>query len=107
MFRSVLSDLGGVSTDQLAASFKTLVHQGGLSGLTLKTLRSSATTSMEAARLSHLAMRYLTSHTTKDILNHYAALDIRSEMRLYFQKIQPLLNAIVQQGQRLGISPGG
>jgi integrase len=107
VFRSVLSDLGGVSTDKLAASFKTLAHQGGLSGVTLKTLRSSATTSMQAARLSHLAMRYLTSHTTKDILNTYTALDMVSEMRLYFQEIQPLLDAIVRQEQRLGISPAG
>jgi hypothetical protein len=62
---------------------------------------------MQAARLSHLAMRYLTSHTTKDILNTYTALDMVSEMRLYFQEIQPLLDAIVRQEQRLGISPAG
>lgn len=105
VFRKVLSDLGCVSTDQLAASFKRLAHHVGLNDVTLKTLRNSATTSMDAAGLSHLAMRYLTSHTTSDILNEYATLDIVSQARLYFQKIQPLLDAIARQSQRLGVSP--
>ena len=106
-FRSLLGELGGVSTDELAASFRKLLNQVGLSGVSLKTLRSSATTSMENAGMSHLAMRYLTSHTTRDILNEYAGLDIPAQARVYFHKIQPLLDAIVQQGERLGISPAG
>ena len=52
-----------------------LAATGVSNGATLYTLRSSVTTAMKDANLPHLEMRYLTSHSTGDILNDYATLD--------------------------------
>lgn len=58
---------------------------------------------MKNANVPLLELRYLTSHTTKDILNEYVGLDPVGAMRQYFDKIRPLLDAIVQRTQAVGL----
>ena len=55
------------------------------------------------ANLAHLEMRYLTSHSTDDILNQYASLDPVRAMNLYFDTIRPLLGAIRERAVALGL----
>lgn len=105
IFRRLLRELGGVSQDEMAREFKKLLTEVGVSnGATLYTLRSSVTTGMKDANLPHLEMRYLTSHSTDDILNEYASLDPVRAMGLYFDAIRPLLDAIRERAVALGLS---
>src|SRR5207245_5965064 len=95
---------GGVSEDQLARECRILLGQMGLgNGVSLYTLRSSVTTSMECAKLPFLELRYLTSHTVNDILNHYVGLDPVSAMRSYYESIQALLDALKRQTLLVGL----
>lgn len=71
--------------------------------MTLYTLRGSITTSMERAKLPHLALRYLTGHTTGDILNVYTGIDPVAAADTYFGAVRPLLKAIEQRARALQI----
>lgn len=105
LFRRVLRELGGVSEDVLAGEFKKLLTTLGIAGTaTLYTLRSSVTTAMKNAKVPHLELRYLTSHSTNDILNTYASLDPVGAMRQYFTTIEPLLCAITTRARELGLN---
>ena len=57
------------------------------------TLRSAVTTAMnKMPGMPHLELRYyLTSHSTKDILNAYVSLDPVKAMGSYFDQVRPLL----------------
>lgn len=76
---------------------------GVSNGATLYSLRSSVTTSMKNANLPHLEMRYLTSHSTNDILNVYATLNPVGAMQGYFETISPLLAAIEDRAREFGL----
>ncbi len=105
VFRRLLMELGGASPDRMATEFKRLLAAIGISdGATFYTLRSSVTTAMKDADLPHLEMRYLTSHTTDDILNQYAALDPVRAMSRYFDTIRPILDAIRERTIVLGLT---
>jgi integrase len=105
LFRGLLRRLGGVTEDAMNKEFKKLLTLVGVkNGATLYTLRSSVTTAMHRANLPHLEMRYLTGHTTSDILNEYTSLDPVGAMRRYFDTIRPLLVAIKQRSDDLGLS---
>jgi integrase len=105
VFRSVLQRLGGVTEDALNKEFKKVLAAGGIkNGATIYALRSAVTTGMHRANLPHLEMRYLTGHTTSDILNEYTCLDPVGAMNKYFSTIQPLLSAIAARVQELGVS---
>jgi integrase len=107
LFRRLLRQLGGVSEDSMAREFKKVLAAAGVTnGATLYTLRGSVTTAMQGANLPHLEMRYLTSHSTNDILNVYATLDPVGAMRKYFDTIRPLLDAIADRARALGLSGG-
>jgi hypothetical protein len=85
-------------------TFKKLLALVGIqNGATLYTLRSSVTTAMHRANLPHLEMRYLTGHTTSDILNEYTSLDPVGAMQRYFETIRPLLSAVADRAVALGI----
>ena len=104
LFRRLLRRLGGVTEDALNKEFKKLLAAADVkTGATLYTLRSSVTTAMHRADLPHLEMRYLTGHTTSDILNEYAALDPAAAMRRYFETIRPLISTIVERARALGL----
>jgi hypothetical protein len=106
LFRRLLRQLGGISTDCMQKEFAKLLAALGISnGATFYTLRSSVTTAMKEAKLPHLELRYLTSHSTTDILNDYTTLDPVGAMRQYFDTIRPLLAAIVDRANALGLEP--
>jgi integrase len=107
LFRRFLRELGGVTAEGLAREFKKVLAAAGTDGTagspTLYTMRSSVTTTMSRdAKLPHLELRYLTSHSTADILTTYTSLDIVGAMRLYFDKVRPLLTAIAHRAAQLG-----
>jgi integrase len=105
LFRQLLRQLGGATEDHLAGECKMLLKAIGKGdGVSLYTLRGSVTTTMDRARLPFLELRYLTSHSTADILNVYAGLDPVTAMEAYFDMVRPLLDAIEQRAQVLGIT---
>ena len=105
------AELGGISEDIMNKELKELLSTVGIkNGATIYTLRSSVTTAMARAKLPHLEMRYLTSHSVKDILNEYTSLDPVSAMQQYFSAIRPLLTTITERAKTLGLLgsiPGG
>jgi integrase len=104
LFRSLLRTLGGISGDVMNKEFKRVLAASGINnGATIYTLRTSVTTSMSRAKLPHLEMRYLTSHSTSDILNTYTSLDPVGVMQQYFGTIRPLLAAIKEWARELRI----
>jgi len=107
LVRSVLLDMGGVSEDALAKSFKSLIARASLvlpAGARFYDLRGSCTTDLEQSGVSHLVQRYVTGHTTSDILFQYASIDPAGQMQKYFPHIQPLLDAIQRRATQLGIA---
>jgi integrase len=104
VFRRLLRELGGASTDRLAAEFKTLASAVGLGReISMRSLRHATTTGLKKAKLSHLELRYLTSHSTADILNEYTGLDLVQEMERYFDSVRPLLLVMRQRATALGL----
>jgi integrase len=105
VFRRLLRELGGVSTDQLAREFKQLLKARGLGdGVSLYTLRHAVTTAMNRTPgMSHIELTYLTGHATSDALADYVVLDPVQAMRRYFDVIRPLLDAITRQAKAVGL----
>src|SRR5260370_13883527 len=100
LFRRLLHGLGGVAEDALNKEFHKLLRTLAIgNGATFYTLRSSVTTAMKCAQLPHLELRYLTSHSTSDILNTYTPLDPAGAMRQYYATIEPLLRALADRAQ--------
>jgi hypothetical protein len=105
LVRQVLSRMGGVSPGSLAKEFKSLVAASGVPSARFYELRGSINTDLNDAGVSHLVQRYVTGHTTKDILSTYVSLDPRREMQKYFSHIGALLNAITARALELGVTP--
>jgi hypothetical protein len=105
LFRRVLRDMGGVSEDALAREFKLLLAQvaPSLGGKRLYDLRASCSSELERSGVSHLVQRYVTGHTTDDIMFEYNSVDPVSEMNKYFVNIEPLLAAIMRRATELGL----
>lgn len=104
LFRRLLSDLGGVMPDVLAKEFKRHIEPFGFApGTRFYDLRGSVSTDLERAGVSHLVQRYVTGHTTRDIMNHYVSLDASAEMQKHFARIKPLVAAIESRAASLGI----
>ena len=104
LLRRLLSDLGGVTPDAMAKEFKRLIEPFGFApGTRFYDLRGSVSTDLERAGVSHLAQRYVTGHTTRDIMNFYVSLDVSAEMRKHFERIRPLLAAIEMRTARFRI----
>lgn len=105
LIRQVLGQMGGVSSDSLAKEFKCLLAAAGVPPARFYELRGSINTDLNDAGVSHLAQRYVTGHTTKDILNTYVSLDPTCEMQKYFRHMEPLLIAITARSRELGLIP--
>ena len=106
LFRGVLLAMGGASTDELAAEFKSLlplIQPQLAGGVVFYNLRASCNSEMERSGVSLLVQRYVTGHSTNDIINKYASLDPPPEMQKYFAAIQPLLAAIERRAGELGL----
>ncbi len=102
LFRTLLRQMGGITSDAMAKEFKLLVADRCRS-LTIRDLRSSISTDMNQAGMSHLALRYFTGHTTTDILTSYVTLDVAQEMSKYFRYVRGLLDAIAKRTHELGL----
>ncbi len=103
LFRKLLIDLGGAEPDDLAKEFKRLIRSLGSPEISLKDARNATTTDMKRCGINLLDLRYLTSHSTADILNAYVTLDPVGAMARYFQTIRPLLQAIQERTGHLGL----
>ena len=104
MFRGLLRELGGTSVDDLAKEFKRLLRLAGLGeGRSLYTLRHSVTQAMKTAGMHELDLTYLTSHSTRGILNKYTPVDPVGAMQNYFGTVRLLVGAIADRARLLGI----
>jgi hypothetical protein len=68
-------------------------------------MRGAISTELAQAGVSHLVSRYVTGHTTRDIMNEYVTLAdcLHPQMQRHFDGIKPLIAAIVQRAQWLGL----
>lgn len=104
LFRSTLRRMGGTSGDEMNREFKSLLGPAGIPKDTrLYDLRSAVTSEMYKAGVADLTLRYVTGHTTGDILNEYISFDPADEVQKYFELIRPLLDEIKLKAQSLGI----
>lgn len=106
VFRRLLRDLGGVSPDELAKEFRQLltVQQLTNNNIKLYTLRHAVSIALHRTPgMSHLTLRYLTGHSTEDIMSHYVGLDPRAAMDQYFATVYPLLDAIDAKAKSFGL----
>ena len=101
--RSLLRDLGGVDTNQLAKEFKYQIKTSAGIDTFLYQMRHAVSTDMNRAGVQYLELNYLTGHSVrKEIMNEYVGLDPQGEMQKYFNYASPLLKAIEKRGQELG-----
>ena len=104
LVRRVIRDLGGVSEDSLGKEFGIALRNADLDKAgRFYDLRGAINTEMERTGVSHLVQRYVTGHTTSDILYEYVAIDPAAEMQKYFTTILPLLDAMFQRAKQLGL----
>ncbi|REJ87270.1 MAG: hypothetical protein DWQ35_21710 [Planctomycetota bacterium] len=102
--RKTLRKMGGLRQGELRREFKRLLKAADINtDGRYYDVKGSVTTDMNSAGLSHLMLRYVTGHTTRDILNEYVSLDCEKEMQNYFDYIQPLLTAIMTRADELGL----
>lgn len=99
VYHKLLRKLGGVTTDQIGKELRKLLPVYNSSRP--YDLRHAVTQDMHDAGVHHLELRYLTGHTTTDILNEYVRLDPRVEMQKYFDRCQPLLRRIGERAAEL------
>jgi integrase len=104
-YREFLRSLGGVSSNMLSKAFRKAADRSGVATeIRFYDSRASVTTEMEHSGISHLVQRYVTGHTTSDILNEYVSLDPEGEMRKYWSHISRLLEAIQDRTIELGLT---
>lgn len=103
-FRQFLSAQGGISSDTLTKEFIKVRKQSGMNtAIKLYDLRSLNTSKMNGAKLSHVALRYFTAHSTSDILNTYVAFNPHQEILPYFKLIKPVLDLVTKRLAAFGI----
>lgn len=104
LVRRIFREIGGVSERELTREFSSVLANVGLSKIgRFYDLRGSVNTEMDRAGVTHLVQRYVTGHTTADILNVYVSLDPVVEMQKYFATVQPLLEAMLHRAYQLGL----
>jgi hypothetical protein len=105
IFRRVLLDLGGVSTDGLAREFKTLLVQVRPGEVVrFYETRSATTNDLKDAGVDAVFRHYLTAHSMgREILGSYESQDLHLHMGKYFDYIRPLLTAIADRAAKLGV----
>ncbi len=105
--RKCFREAGGICTDELRREFRRLCAVANLGRDTkLYGCREAVTTELERTNLSMLLLRYLTGHSSTDIMNKYTAFDLRElkrGIRKYWKSIAPLLKAISDRAKELGV----
>jgi site-specific recombinase XerD len=105
VFRELMRKLGGITEDAISKEMKGLFAQVGLGpGIRPYDLRGAVTTDMKIAGIAHLELRYLTGHSTNDILNEYTGVDPQQEMQKHFTACRTLLDAIEKRFGELGLA---
>jgi hypothetical protein len=106
LFRRLLLDMGGVSSDSLAKEFNQLTREAKVpTGARFYDLRGSVTTDLKDARVDRLIQLYVTGHSlAPEILSNYVSLKLEEDMRGYFRHIRPLLDSIQTRAVQLGLS---
>jgi integrase len=107
LFREVMRKNGGASADYIGKLFAKVAKKAGLRGIQPGFCRDSATHLMERSGMSHLSLRYLTSHSTSDILNTYTGMDIDAEMGKYYAMVPTLVQTIAARFPALPVEPVG
>ena len=97
LFREIMRRSGGASSDYIGKLFAKVAKRAGFVNIQPGFCRDSATHLMERSGMSFLSARYLTSHTTNDIMNNYTGLDIEGDMAKYFATIPNLVQAIADR----------
>ncbi|MGZ0174586.1 MAG: phage integrase SAM-like domain-containing protein [Planctomycetales bacterium] len=104
-FRQLLRTLGGVSPNMLSNAFRKTADRSGIATeVKFYDTRASVTTEIEHSDISHLVQRYVTGHTTSDIMNEYVSLDPEREMQKYWSHIAKLLETIRDRAAQLGLT---
>jgi integrase len=107
LFREVVRKAGGASADYIGKLFAKVAKRAGLVGVQPGFCRDSATHLMERSGMGILALRYLTSHTTRDILTTYTGVDIDGAMSSYYSMVPKLVEAIASRFPLSPVAPGG
>ena len=107
LFREVMRKAGGASADYIGKLFAKIAKRAGLENIQPGFCRDSVTHLMERSGMSHLSLRYLTSHSTNDILNTYTGLDIDVEMGKYYAMVPSLVQAIASRFPSLPVESLG
>jgi len=94
VFRDVIRKNGGCSGDYIGKLFAKVAKKAGFQDIQPGYCRDSATHLMEKCGMSHLSLRYLTSHSVSDILNTYTGLAIDQEIGKYYSSITDLLQVV-------------
>lgn len=104
VFRRLMRELGAITEDEIGKEFKKLFARIDL-GPEVRPydLRGAVSTDMKSAGIAHLELRYLTEHSTNDIMNVYVPVDPLREMQKYFEHCQPLLDAIRDRAGQSGM----
>jgi hypothetical protein len=99
LYCELLKRLGGLTTDEVWREIRKLLPDG--CAARPYDLRHGVTQDMHEAGIRHLELRYLTAHTTEDIMNEYVALDPKGEMQKYYARCEPMLKLIEERARRL------
>lgn len=105
VFRRLLLDMGGVDGDDLSEEFKGLLKQVRPdASARFYDTRGSISTEMRLAGVDYNLRRYITGRSLAgDTMNDYEPMNLHEEMQPYFQRIEPLIEAIVQRATALGV----
>ena len=105
VFRELMRKLGGITEDAIGKEMKGLFTRIGLGpGIRPYDLRGAVTTDLKNAGIAHLELRYLTGHSTNDILNEYTGVDPQREIQKHFTACRPLLDAIEERFGEMGFA---
>lgn len=103
LFRKLLESLGGMSSSYVGKQLRELIPRQN--NLRPYDLRGSISQEMKQAGVAHLELRYLTEHSVNDIMNEYTGLEPRVEMQKYYDKVEPLLQAVARRTAQLEGGP--
>jgi integrase len=107
-FRRFLIKRGGISIDELRREMNRVLESAGLrTGHSLRTFREAVSEDMKRSGMNLLDLRYLTGHSTNDIMHTYTSVAPDEAMTRYFDHIRPLLNAIDARTKLLELDGGG
>jgi hypothetical protein len=97
VYHRLLKGLGGLTTDEIGKEIRKVFPKD--SSARPYDLRHGVTQDMHDSGIRHLELRYLTAHTTRDILNEYVGLDPKTEIQKYYDRIATMLRLIEERAR--------